>query len=434
MNYRDLVSSNQLFALLAKGIEGLKVIAINAFVARYYGPELFGKYTFIISILSVIAIVAEFRLQSVLIKEYSKSDFELKVLLGSGLLVNTFFAVVGFSLVYLYTIIEDDPIVATGMLIYGLSFFYKIPRLLRGFFISIERNVIIAKCELISSFLTISLLCFFIYNEFAIEYVLLGRSLDFLFISVLFIICFYTYRQNEFKIDASLKVSKYLTLKSAPLVLSGAAMLLFQRVDIILIREYMGDYQAGLYGSAANIMTLFSLVPLVLSESLAPKIFKEIGAECFDEMRFKFSFIVISVGGGLSLLMCLFSYPLIYLFYGESYLSSWSTLLVLSLSPLLIALGSVAGQLIVADNSQNWAYIKSIVGCAATIISNLILIPVIGLMGAAISTLIGLIIANFLAHYFIPTYRNIFFIQCRSLKALFIPLSKNRVFRSNTKC
>jgi len=429
MNFRDLTSSNQLYALLAKGFEGLKVIVINAFVARYYGPELFGKYTFIISILSVIAIIAEFRLQSVLIKEYSRNDFELKVLLGSGLLVNIFFAVVGFTLVYLYTVIEDDPIVATGMLIYALSFFYKIPRLLRGFFVSIEKNIIIAKCEILSSFLTISLLLFFIYNEFAIEYVLLGRSLDFLFISTLFIIFFYSYRQNEFRIKASLNVSKYLVLKSAPLVLSGAAMLLFQRVDIILIREFMGDYQAGLYGSAANIMTLFSLVPLVLSESLAPKIFKEIGSECFDEMRFKFSVMVISVGGGLSLLMCIFSYPLIYMFYGESYLSSWSTLLVLSLSPLLIALGSVAGQLIVADNSQNWAYIKSIIGCVATIISNLMLIPVMGLKGAAISTLVGLVIANFLAHYFIPAYRNIFFIQCRSLKVLLIPLSKNRIFK-----
>jgi O-antigen/teichoic acid export membrane protein len=428
MNFKDLISSNQLYALLAKGIEGLKIIVINAFVARYYGPELFGKYTFIISILSVIAIIAEFRLQSVLIKEYSRNDFELKVLLGSGLLVNIFFAVVGFTLVYLYTVIEDDPIVATGMLIYGLSFFYKIPRLLRGFFVSIEKNIIIAKCEILSSFLTISLLCFFIYNDFSIEYILLGRSIDFLFISILFIIFFYSYRQSEFKISASFKVSKYLILKSAPLVLSGAAMILFQRVDIILIREYMGDYQAGLYGSAANIMTLFSLVPLVLSESLAPKIFKEIGSEYFDEMRFKFSVMVISVGGGLSLLMCIFSYPLIYMFYGESYLSSWSTLLVLSLSPLLIALGSVAGQLIVADNSQNWAYIKSIIGCAATIISNLILIPVMGLKGAAISTLVGLVIANFLAHYFIPAYRNIFFIQCRSLKALLIPLSKNRIF------
>jgi O-antigen/teichoic acid export membrane protein len=428
MNFKDLTSSNQLYALLAKGIEGLKVIVINAFVARYYGPELFGKYTFIISILSVIAIIAEFRLQSVLIKEYSRNDFELKVLLGSGLLVNIFFAVVGFTLVYLYTVIEDDPIVASGMLIYGLSFFYKIPRLLRGFFVSIEKNIIIAKCEILSSLLTISLLFFFIYNEFAIEYVLLGRSLDFLFISTLFIIFFYNYRQNEFKIKASLNVSKHLVVKSAPLVLSGAAMLLFQRVDIILIREYMGDYQAGLYGSAANIMTLFSLVPLVLSESLAPKIFKKIGSECFDEMRFKFSVMVISVGGGLSLIMCVFSYPLIYMFYGESYLSSWPTLLVLSVSPLLIALGSVAGQLIVADNSQNWAYIKSIIGCAATIVSNLILIPVMGLKGAAISTLLGLVIANFLAHYFIPVYRNIFFIQCQSLKALLIPLSKNRIF------
>jgi O-antigen/teichoic acid export membrane protein len=418
MNFKDLLSSNQIFAILAKAIEGIKVIGINALVARFYGPELFGQFTFVISIVSIIAVIAEFRLQSLLIKEYSKKDIELRILLGSSLVINIFFAFIGFALVFIYSTYENNPIVATGLLIYALSFFYKVPRLFRGFFISIEKNVLIAKCEVLSSCLTAVLIFIVVFNHYSIEYVLLTRSLDFLFISLFFIFYFYKSQDMLGKIEIKLDVIKHLVFKSAPLVLSGAAMILFQRIDIILVREYLGDYEAGLYGSAANIMVLFSLVPLVLSESLAPKMFKGMDSENYQEIRVKFSFIIISVGILLSLSMSVFSYPFIYLIYGEDYLVAFNTFLLLSVSPLLIALGSVAGQLIVADNTQNWSYIKSIIGCVATVFSNVLLIPLIGIEGAAISTVIGLFIANFAAHYFIPVYRKIFYIQCQSFKAL----------------
>lgn len=418
MNFKDLISSNQIFAILAKAIEGIKVIGINALVARFYGPELFGQFTFVISIVSIIAVIAEFRLQSLLIKEYSKKDIELRILLGSSLVINVFFALVGFALVFVFSTYENDPIVATGLLIYALSFFYKVPRLFRGFFISIEKNILIAKCELISSGLTAILVFLVIYNHYSVEYVLLSRSLDFLFISVLFILYFYKTQHLLGKIEFKVSVIKHLVFKSAPLVLSGAAMILFQRIDIILVREYLGDYEAGLYGSAANIMVLFSLVPLVLSESLAPKMFRGMDSENYQEIRVKFSFIIISVGILLSLTMSVLSYPFIYIIYGEEYLAAFNAFLILSFSPLFIALGSVAGQLIVADNTQNWSYVKSVVGCVVTVVSNVLLIPIIGIEGAAISTVLGLFIANFAAHYFMPVYREIFYIQCESFKAL----------------
>ena len=424
MNFKDIFLSNQIYAFLGKGIEGIKIISINVIVARFYGPELFGKFAFVIAVISIVAVIAEFRLQGVLIREYSKKNIELPVLLGSSLVLNIFFAIIGFALVYWYTYIESDPVVALGVLIYGLSFFYKIPRLLRGFFISIEKNIFIAKCEIISSLITAFVLFFIVYNQYSIEYVLLGRSFDFFIVSILFIVFFYAYGERLSNIKVDLGVVKYLFFRSAPLVLSGAAMILFQRVDVILVRNFLGDYQAGLYGSAANIMILFSLIPLVLSESLAPRIFKEIDSKKSKELRFKFSYILISIGLLLSLAMSVLSYPLIYILYGEKYLVTWNVLLILSLSPLLISLGSVAGQLIVADNTQNWAYVKSIVGCAITIILNLVLIPILGIEGAALSTLAGLFIANFAAHYFIPIYRGIFYIQCQSFNAFFINLYK----------
>ncbi len=420
MRFNDLISSNQLYAILGKGIEGVKVIGINVLIARMYGPELFGKFSFILAVLSVIAVLAEFRLQSVLIREYSKKEIELGVLIGSGLVINLFFAITGGGLVYIYTFIEPDPVVVSGALIYSISFFYKIPRLFRAFFISIERNIWITKCEILASLLTIVGVTYLAFEKADFLLIVFARSLDFFLMSGLLLVSYILFSRKRNKIRFDFKVSKFLVVSSAPLVLSGAAMLLFQRIDIVLIRYYMGDYQAGLYSSITNIMTLFSLLPIVLSESLAPKVFKSIGTDDFDEISKKFSWIIISVGAVLSLLMILFAYPLVLILYGEVYLSAVPALLIMSVSPLLISLGCVAGQLIVAQHTQKNTYIKSIAGCIITILANFLLIPLFGLMGAAVSSVLGLLVANFFAHYFMPVYKNIFHTQMHGLKLTFL--------------
>lgn len=428
MKFLDLANKNQIYALLAKGIEASKVVGLNVVVSRVYGPEQLGIYSYVLGIASIIAVLAEFRLQSILVREFSRGDIAQSKLIGTSLCINTFFAFLGMSILFILSFFEENRLAALSLIIYSFVFLYKIPRLFRGLYIASERNSFIVRSEFFASIFTFFLIFMVVFLDMEFEFFVVARSLDFLFISLVFIWIYVSYIRNKVSISFDLNVCKKLILSSAPLVLSGAAMILFQRVDIVFVRAYLGDYEAGIYSSATSIMMLFSLVPIVLSESLAPKLFRSNRSdETSQGMAINFSVIIISVGFFFSFLLYFSSYYLLLILYGEEYLQSMKAMLILSITPILIAFGSVAGQIIVAENTQQWAYIKSLIGCGVTLISNYILVPLMGIEGAAISTLLGLLFANLLCHYFIRPYRSIFRLQIDSVILMFkLPIVKLR--------
>ena len=370
--------------------------------------------------------IAEFRLQSVLIREFSRKEVEHKVIIGTALCINTFFALVGMLVIYFVAYFESQETLKIGLILYSSIFIYKIPRLFRSLFVASERNILIVKSEICSSLLTFSMIAYVLVCELSFNMFLFVRTVDFLLLACFFILMYNHFQANSVGLSFCKNTCKKLILSSAPLVLSGAAMMLFQRVDIIFIRQYLGEYPAGIYSSATNIMMLFSLAPMVLSESLAPKLFcHKITDEKFHNAKHKFALIIISVGLILSILQAISSYYFLFFLYGDTYLLAHQSLLIMSFTPMLLSLGSVAGQIIVAENIQKWSYIKSIVGCLVTILSIVILVPIYGIEGAAASTVLGLLFSNVICHYFIPSYSDIFKLQVSSILKIFkLPINK----------
>ena len=99
-------------------------------------------------------------------------------------------------------------------------------------------------------------------------------------------------------------------------------------------------------------------------------------------------------------------------------------------------MGSVAAQIMIIDNTHQKAYLKSIAGGLINIVLNIIWIPKYGIMGAVWASLLAYAASSYIAHFFIPRYRYIFFVQTRSithgLLNIFIDL-KNRKKRLNAE-
>lgn len=423
MELKDLLAPNQLFALLAKGIDGLKIIAINVLIARYFGPEIYGKFAFVIGIVSLVAIVSEFRMQTVLSRELSvvgKGSYS--TILNAAFFVNLIFAFLGVFLFVVYIYIEPDDTVAFAALICSFSYLFKIVRFLRAFFVSREQNVFIAISEFVASLITLLIVFFAVINDVEWEYLPLLRTLDYLIASLLFLFFFYKYFNvsiSVFGVDR--KVAKNLIVKSSPLVLSGVAMLLFQRMDILMIKALLSDSSVGLYSAASNFMMLFSLAPMVLSESLGPKLFR--GAKCAEEtmlIKRRFLLGIMSLGLLFSVSLYFIGDFMIPVLYGSQYSESLDAHLFLSFCPFFVSAGAAAGQMIVADETQGKAYIKSVYACVINFILNLWLIPIYGIAGAAFSTVMGFVIANFIGHWFVADYRYIFKMQAAFFTPLYI--------------
>jgi len=410
MRIKDYIAKNQIYALLAKGVDGVKIITINIIIARMLGPEIYGKFAYVIGVISILAIIAEFRLQAILVKELAVAERSGRsVLLSNAFAINVVFSLFGTMLGLFYFLIETDEVLGLAIFLASLSYIFNIPRFLRAFYISQEKNVLIAKSELFASLITIAIVVVAVTRQIEWQYLPVLRLMDYMYVSMFFLMFFYYYHSEKI-IFKSVNIKKSISLikKSSPLVLSGVAMILFQRMDLIMIRNILTDVDVGYYSAAANYMMLFSLAPMVVSESLGPKIFR--GSKGRDEKK-KFILFIMAFGLLMSILMLITGIYLIPFLYGSQYTNSILPHLALSLCPFLVASGAAAGQLIVSDETQGRAYWKSVWACVINFILNLVLIPVYGIFGAALATVVGFFVANILGHWFVKEYRYIFYIQ-----------------------
>ena len=73
------------------------------------------------------------------------------------------------------------------------------------------------------------------------------------------------------------------------------------------------------------------------------------------------------------------------------------------------------GAMIISEGIQKLVALRNLIGCVISIILNVLLIPILGIMGAAISSVITAIFTGYLSHAIIPVYRGVFAVQSHSL-------------------
>jgi O-antigen/teichoic acid export membrane protein len=102
------------------------------------------------------------------------------------------------------------------------------------------------------------------------------------------------------------------------------------------------------------------------------------------------SFLLVLIGCAIAVL---FSRPYLLLF-GPSYLEAQAPLVVMLLGWLLVAALGPVSQVLVAFGQENWVWISMVGGAAAGGIAAAVLIPSLGLLGAALSFIVSIIVSQ----------------------------------------
>ncbi|WP_405268136.1 flippase [Cellulophaga sp. Ld12] len=422
MGYKTIkkgIIINALWAIVSKLLSGLKLIIIGVIVARQLGPDEFGAYSYTISFVMLLSVLAEFRLHNILIREISKDEINTEKILGSAFITCLFFSIIGYiTLLILVNFIEEDSELRFYILIYGLTYFFQTLRFLRAFFIAKFHNKTIFKIEIIVGLLVLLTAGIVsLYSNSILLYILI-RMFDLLMVSLL-LIMFYQIgfkKVKQWKFDK--KISKELIINSSPLVLSSLALVIFQQFDQIMIKHLLNEYSVGQYSAAVSIIGLIVFIPMVLTDVISPSLIKsKINSKSTDYLnKLQLFSDYITWGSIILCILITFLSPIIVnLIYGDKYLDSIEILKVFTWQSVFIAMGAVAAQIMIIDNKHQVAYIKSLAAGILNIVLNFIWIPKYGIMGAVWASLVAYVTSSYIAHFFIKRYKYIFFIQTKSL-------------------
>ena len=177
-----------------------------------------------------------------------------------------------------------------------------------------------------------------------------------------------------------------------PLIPTAAMWWVMNASDRYMILFFMSTSANGVYSVANKIPSLLSIFENVFYQAwqttAISKMHDDDRNEFFSNVFNKyFCFLTIGVVG-----LLLIGRPLILMIFSIEYSSAWLCFSILVLSVLFHALAGNLGLLYSVFKNTKGAFYSTVIGAVTNIVLNLIFIPAFGLIGAAVTTLIGYVV------------------------------------------
>ena len=428
--------TNSSWLVFGKCFNMLISFLISIQVSKYLGPSDFGIMHYAISIALIFSIFSVLGLDNLLVRELVGNPKKHNKLLLNAYILRIMGSLIGIIILIIYLTqanVSEEVFILT--LICSISFIFNSTDVLKSHFESkIEaRKIVIAESTAI--LISAGLKIYFITIKYSVIAFVYCWLLEWLIISLMLIITFF-YRKNirikKFTPDPDIIIN--LFNKSYPLLISAITIVIYQNIDKIMIKNIMGDLgnaQIGYYTIASIFLAFVIIIPQMLGKSIIPNLIKEhdISNNSFSKKFQLFMDAMVWISIILSIILFSFSELFIKYLYDDSYLASIPLLKLISWKGIFIILASVSGYWIIIKNLQKLAVIRNIFGCLINILLNYLWIPKWGALGSAAATLISFGISSFLIHFFIPSFKPIFMIQCNSL--IFGPFRLIKLIKKN---
>ncbi|MEH2414133.1 flippase [Nostoc sp.] len=215
----------------------------------------------------------------------------------------------------------------------------------------------------------------------------------------------------------SFSAAKTLLKESLPLIFSGFAILIYMRIDQVMLGQMIGNSEVGIYSAAVRISEIWYFIPGAIVSSVAPSIYaaKEKSESLYYQRIGKLLSLMTCISFAIALPMSFLSDKIIMVMFGSGYAEAGTILAVHIWTSLFVFMGLATSPWFIAEGLNHVSLGKTLFGAILNIILNLLLIPKYAGLGAAIATIISQAAATFLCNAFDSRTQKIFKIQVRSL-------------------
>jgi stage V sporulation protein B len=192
------------------------------------------------------------------------------------------------------------------------------------------------------------------------------------------------------KLNFSKKLAKKLVIYGFPIMLSGAAGLIIGYTDTILITFFRSLEEVGIYQTAqptARLLWFFagSLITVLFPLVAELKTKKDKRLEKGISLIYRYIWIVLVP---FALMAFSFSKEILNLFFGSFYAQGSPVLKILTVGAVFFSITQINGVVLNGlGKPKNFTKVVY-TGALVNLVGNLSLIPIIGIIGAAISTLL----------------------------------------------
>ncbi|MBX2976348.1 MAG: oligosaccharide flippase family protein [Ignavibacteriaceae bacterium] len=374
--------------------------------ARFLGVENFGRFNYLLAIVFVVSRVIDLGLVPIVFRELSKnkSDFSL---LNSALIIRIFAFIPTWILFNVTLIILDftfTEILLANLLITNTFLsakFVSFRELLDlPFKVSLKMHFPMLVNVIDNLILLILVILIPVYNfgliYFVIAY-LLANLPGFL------IIIFLLKKKFRFKLKFEVRNISWLLTLSLPIYGYVILDVIYQQLDVLLLKYYFDYFEIGLYAAALRLVVPLLFFATAIIHTFFPIINENIVENISQNKKivsfiFKMLFLFPTV---LFLLFLFKSDDFVRIIFGNNYLGASTSTSILLLAQVFVFFNFFILNLTVVYNKQNWNFFLAAYLLLSNFLLNIVFIPMYHIEGAAFAKLLSALTASAGSFYFL---------------------------------
>lgn len=410
--------TNIAWAITGKIVSLASVLVVGIIVARYLGKEQYGIMNYVVSFVAIFQVFADFGLDFIQIREESKNPAMRDKIIGTTFALKVVFALLTLVAILLTVwLFVAEANIRGYILIYAVSVLLNTTWVSRNHFTSIVWNEYVVKTEISRTLIGVCIKVAFVLMHLPLVWFIYSLVIDSLLLAVGYTSSYARKIDSVRKWRFDRALATYMLGQSFPLLLSGAAIVVYNRIDQMMIGSMIDQSHLGVYSVAVRFTELLVFVPTIIAQTVSPML---VEARQKDAMRYEtlsrvFMNVTVAVCIMLALLTSLLSYPIVRFTFGQTYIGAASVLSILAFKVIGDALSQTSGQLMIIEGIQKYASIRNIIGCVTCVVLNLLLIRRYGIHGVACVAIVTIFVSGTLADLVIPSYRHIFYKQMKAV-------------------
>ena len=375
---KNVFKNEYIYSILTKIFLLFIGLIHSAIYARYLGASLNGSINYITSITSIAAIIITGGIHQAY--PYFRKKYGYKEYIDKYMSITTItFLILGLIALVMFFVVDNPEVSLMGVLTVTAGY-----STITGYVLLVEepnkRNNVFMIAHIIETLFVVFLYVFTSAN-------LILAVIAYLIADVFKIICFLPrikFRLSlRFTKEDILELYKYGFFPMIALLLTT----LNYKIDVIMLKNsaYITLAQVGVYSIGCTIANKALLIPDSLKVILVSKLAKgKDASEVARVMRLSFA-VCVFVAVSIVAVGC----PFVQLLYGNEYKGAYAVICISIWGTIFMTFFKMIAQYNIMNKKQMLNAIMLSVSILINVCLNLILVPVLGINGAAIATAIG---------------------------------------------
>lgn len=382
---------NTAYLGIAEVVSKILQFVVMLYAARLLSKEHFGKFSFALSLSLIAIVLADLGINTFLVREISRNKKLAGTYFTNAFSIKIVLSFITYLVIVLTLNILNYP-QDTKNIVY-IIWLFTILSTFTELFYSIFRAFEMMFYDAFLKILRMLLLAFASLYVLFKGYGVVIFSYTFVIIELIVVIIALFIALSKFiKLETVIDISliKSIIKRALPFGFASVFGMIYFFIGSVMLSKIKGDVEVAVYSVAFNIALALLFIPTVYTNAIYPVL-----SRYYDQSRselkllyeksFKYLYII---GLPISLGLFLLAERVILFLYGSKYSASVIALQIISLYFVIKFINFLLGIVLSSIGKQNKRMLGQGLTAGLNILLNLFLIPMIGFVGAALSTFI----------------------------------------------